>query len=48
MLAEAWQESWEEVIARRSLSGPITIFVGLGTPAAVVVETTKRIQEAIG
>ena len=38
----------EEVIAQRVLGGPITVFVGLGTPASVLVETTKRILAAIG
>ena len=44
----AWQEHWEEIIAQRVLGGPITVFVGLGTPASVLVNTTKRILAAIG
>ena len=44
----AWREHWEEVIAQRVLGGPVTLFVGLGTPASVLVETTKRVLAAIG
>ena len=43
----AWQEHWEEVIAQRVLGGPITVFVGLGTPASVLIYTTRRILEAM-
>ena len=47
-LEEAWQGHWEETIAQRVLAGPIVVFVGLGSPASVLVETTKRIIRAIG
>ena len=30
------------------LSGPVVVFVGLGSPAAVLLETTERISSAIG
>ena len=46
-LVEAWQGHWEEVIARRVLSGPVVVFVGLGSPAAVLVETARWISDAI-
>jgi len=29
------------------LAGPVTVFAGLGTPAAVLVESTRRIREAV-
>ena len=47
-LDEAWQEHWEEVITQRVLAGPFTVFVGLGSPASVLVETTRRILAARG
>lgn len=42
-----WRERWEQVVAQRVLAGPTTVFVGLGTPAAVLVETTRKILEAL-
>lgn len=47
-IESAWQDRWEEVVARRVLSGPITVFVGLGSPANVLTYTTKRILEILG
>ena len=47
-LERAWQKHWEEVVAQRVLSGPVVVFVGLGSPASVLVETTKRISSAMG
>ena len=46
-LDEAWRENWQEVVARRVLAGPVTVFVGLGSPASVLVETTQHIREAV-
>ena len=46
-LEDAWQDSWEEVIAQRVLAAPVVVFVGLGTPASVVIQTTKRIRESM-
>ena len=47
-LEGAWREHWEEVVARRVLSGPVVVFVGLGSPASVLVETTGRISSGMG
>lgn len=47
-LDEAWRDHWEEVVARRVLAGPVTVFVGLGSPAAILIETTRRILDAVG
>ena len=47
-LDEDWREHWEEVVAQRVLAGPIVVFVGLGSPIAVLLETTKRIVTSIG
>ena len=46
VLDGAWHGHWEEIVARRVLSGPVVVFVGLGSPASVLVETTKRISSA--
>lgn len=42
-LEEEWRGRWEEVVVRRIVGGPMTVFVGLGSPAGVLVETTQRI-----
>ena len=47
-LDEAWQGGWEQIVAQRVLAGPTVVFVGLGSPAAVLIETMTRILEAIG
>lgn len=47
-LEEGWRERWEQVIAQRALATPVTVFVGLGSPASVLVDTTKRILAAFG
>ena len=47
-LDEAWRGRWGGVVAERILSGPTTVFVGLGSPASVLVETSERILKAIG
>ena len=47
-LEQAWWGSWEQVIARRVLASPVVVFVGLGSPASVLLETTKRIVAAVG
>lgn len=46
-LEEEWRGQWEDVIANRVISGPVTIFAGLGTPAGVLVETTAWIRRTI-
>lgn len=46
-LEAAWQGQWEEVVARAMLATPVTIFAGLGSPAAVLVESARRIREAV-
>jgi len=43
-LEETWKNGWEGVVADRALVSPVIIFIGLGSPADVIVETTKRIK----
>lgn len=45
---EEWKDHWEEVVAQRILGGSVTVFVGLGSPARVLVETTRGILETLG
>ena len=47
VLQEAWQDGWKQIIAQRVLGGPVTVFVGLGSPTSVLVETTNRILSAL-
>lgn len=46
-LDAAWRNGWEELVALRVVSNPITIFVGLGTPAAVLIESVSKVRAAI-
>ena len=46
-LDAAWKNGWEELIALRAVSNPVTIFVGLGTPAAVLIESVSRVRAVI-
>jgi hypothetical protein len=43
----AWQDGWEELMTTRVMTTPVVVFVGLGTAAAVLVETTRRVREAV-
>jgi len=42
-----WKGKWQDVVAARVLAAPIVVFVGLGSPAHVLIESTKLIQKAI-
>jgi hypothetical protein len=46
-LEQEWAGQWEEVVARRVLSGPMTVFVGLGSPAAVLTTTATWIVNSV-
>jgi hypothetical protein len=46
-LDEEWRGHWEEVIVAKALGAPVTVFVGLGTPSAVLVDSTLRIRRAL-
>ena len=46
-LDEEWRNRWEEVVAQKVIAGSVTVFAGLGSPAAVLVESTRRIREAL-
>lgn len=46
-LASEWRQGWEDMMARAVLMSPVVVFVGLGSPAAVLIETTQRIKQCI-
>lgn len=46
-LETEWKDRWEAVVIDRVLATPVVVFAGLGSPASVLIESTKRIQKAI-
>ena len=46
-LETEWRGGWGQIITQRALAGPVTVFIGLGSPASVLVDTTRRISAAI-
>jgi hypothetical protein len=42
-LDNAWQDGWEEILAKGALSAPVTVFAGLGSPAAVLTESVATL-----
>ncbi len=46
-LTAVWNDRWEPVIASRILVAPLVVFAGLGSPAATLTETVKRIRQAV-
>lgn len=47
-LAAAWQGQWEEAITQRVTTVPANVFVGLGSPAGVLIAAVERLRSAIG
>jgi hypothetical protein len=46
-LKSEWKDSWEQIVTGKVISTPVILFVGLGSPADVLLESTKLIQKAI-
>jgi hypothetical protein len=46
-LKTEWRGKWEAVVVDRVLTTPVVVFVGLGGPADVLIESSKLIQNAI-
>jgi hypothetical protein len=42
-----WRDGWEAIAASAMLAAPVTAFVGLGTQAAVLIDTVRRIKQAL-
>lgn len=45
-LDKEWKDSWISPIATKVLSAPFAVFAGLGTPVAVLIESTKLLRSA--
>lgn len=41
-----WVDGWEGAVAAANLSAPLTVFVGLGSPAQVLTDSVARLAEA--
>lgn len=46
-LKSDWQGHWEPIIATKVLAAPVVVFAGLGTPVAVLIESTKLLRNAL-
>jgi hypothetical protein len=46
-IENAWRNGWEELVATRIMTAPVVVFAGLGTAAAVLVETIARVRVAV-
>lgn len=46
-LASEWKGKWEHVVAAMVLATPVVVFAGLGSPADVLVESSKQIRNVI-
>jgi|SRR5438034_2307233 len=42
-----WKGHWEPIIATKVLAAPVVVFAGLGTPVAVLIESTKLLRNAL-
>jgi hypothetical protein len=47
-LEVSWKNGWEEMMAARVMAAAAAVFAGLGSRAAVLVETTEKIRSASG
>jgi hypothetical protein len=46
-LTDDWVGHWEGIIANKVLTAPVVVFAGLGTPVAVLIESTKLLKKAL-
>jgi len=46
-LERGWQNGWQEIVAQKVMVSPVIVFVGLGTPVAVLLESTYRVKRAL-
>lgn len=42
-----WETGWEAVVAGRLAASPVVVFAGLGSPAAALTETLKRVRALV-
>lgn len=43
-----WRQAWEQMVATGALAAPVTLFAGLGSPAAVLTETVTSLARLRG
>lgn len=43
-IEEEWETGWEAVVSGRLAASPVVVFAGLGSPAAALTETLKRVR----
>lgn len=46
-LEKAWEEQWEEVMVKKVIGTPVTVFAGLGTAAGVLVAAANHLRAAV-
>src|SRR5207247_10825618 len=46
-LNQEWRGQWAHFIAERVLASPVTVFAGLGTRVAVLIESVGRLRRMI-
>lgn len=46
-LKDDWKGQWEPIITTKVLTAPLVVFAGLGTPVAVLIESTKLLRNAL-
>lgn len=46
VIRDQWKNQWEQHVAVRALTAPAVVFAGLGSPADVLLESTKLIKAA--
>lgn len=46
-LEKAWEERWEEVVVKKVVGAPVTVFAGLGTAAGVLVAAANHLRAAV-
>lgn len=47
-LERDWQDGWESIMTLSLVASPVTVFAGLGSRAAVLTESIKRLHERPG
>ena len=46
-LKHEWKDHWEPIIAHKVLTAPVVVFAGLGTPMAVLIESTMLLRNSL-
>ncbi len=46
-LESEWRSNWQPIIATKVLAVPVVVFAGLGSPAAVLLESTNLIRRSL-